>query len=89
MHDEGAAPLRRDPQNQYRHGVLIRNHVEDRFGNDLVRGHGVSCNWLLQKNFKTGVSEMKSRHTLSSSVKAYYFPRKTTDDLIVKSDVIA
>ncbi len=37
MYEEGMAPLRRDPQNQYRHGVLIRNHVEDRFGGDLVK----------------------------------------------------
>ena len=36
MYDERAAPLRRDPQNQYRYGVLIRNHVEDRYGQDLV-----------------------------------------------------
>jgi len=30
-------PKVRDPQNPYRTGVLISNHVEDRFGQDLAR----------------------------------------------------
>ncbi len=30
-------PKVRDPQNPYRTGVLISNHVEDRFGLDLAQ----------------------------------------------------
>lgn len=52
-------PKVRDPQNPYRTGVLISNHVEDRFGQDHAA--------VLRQGI-TGITEQQAKHTVHSSV---------------------
>ena len=51
-------PKVRDPQNPYRTGVLISNHDEDRFGQDLARD---------VRQGTTGISENQAKFTVHSS----------------------
>ena len=53
-------PKVRDPQNPYRTGVLISNHVEDRFGQDLAS---------VNRQGTTGISEQQAKHTMNSTMK--------------------
>ena len=50
---------KKDSQNQYRTGVLVSNHVEDRFGKDLVTKES---DWALP------TSEMKSGFDITKSM---------------------
>merc|ERR1719480_705871 len=52
-------PKVRDPQNPYRTGVLISNHVEDRFGQDLAS---------MNRQGTTGITEQQAKHTMNSTL---------------------
>ena len=54
-------PKVRDPQNQYRTGVLISNHVEDRFGQDHAQ---------VVRQGQTGISENQAKFTIHSTMYA-------------------
>ena len=69
---------KKDSQNQYRTGVLVANHVEDRFGSDLI---GKGSDWQFPK------SEMKSRFDLTNTMYSHgrenYPTKPVTEDEIV------
>ena len=71
----------KDSQNQYRSGVLIANHVEDRVGQDLI---GSSTNWKFPK------SEAKDRYDLGNSMfgagRNGFKEKPTTEDAIASEE---
>lgn len=67
----------KDSQNPYRTGVLVGNHVEDRFGQDLI-AH--------DKNWRTPASEQQAKFNLGSTMLAYEFNPKTTEDLLAEKE---
>lgn len=73
-------PKVRDPQNPYRTGVLISNHVEDRFGQELA---------AQSREGRTGISEMQAKHTLNSSQFAVNAGKSipTQQDILVSANV--
>ena len=72
---------KKDSQNQYRTGVLVANHVEDRFGHSLLDKQD---NWQFPK------SEVKSRFDLGSSMLGYgrhNFPQKPVTENQITADI--
>ena len=67
----------KDSQNPYRTGVLVGNHVEDRYGQDLIQQ---------DKNWRTPASEQQAKFNMGSSMFAYDFPPKTTEDLLADKE---
>ena len=67
-----------DPVNKYRHGVLIGNFVEDKFGQDLSQ-RKVSCELKKQKEWITPATNTQMTHALGNSMYAYHFEPKTQD----------
>ena len=49
MFDEKAGPKTKSSQNQYRFGVLVGNHIQDRFGCDNLMGRGVNKAFIFFK----------------------------------------
>lgn len=74
-------PKVRDPQNPYRTGVLISNHVEDRFGQDHA---------AMVRQGATGISENQAKHTVHSSQLAINADKQpiTQQDILVSSPLL-
>jgi hypothetical protein len=71
-------PKVRDPQNPYRTGVLISNHVEDRFGQDLAAE---------VRQGTTGITEAQAKLNVHSSMLAVNAGKQpiTQQDILVSS----
>jgi hypothetical protein len=67
----------KDSQNPYRTGVLVGNHVEDRFGQDLAQR---------DKNWRTPMSEQQAKFNPGNTMFAYEFTPKTTEDLLAEKE---
>ena len=70
-------PKVRDPQNPYRTGVLISNHVEDRFGQDLAEN---------TRQGATGMSENQAKYRLDGTMTAINAEKNvpTQQDILVR-----
>ena len=72
---------KKDSQNQYRTGVLVGNHVEDRFGQDLV---GSEADW------KTPKTEVQSKYVLENTMyksgRDNYPAKPVTEDEIIETE---
>ena len=69
-------PKVRDPQNPYRTGVLISNHVEDRFGQDLA---------AVTRTGQTGISENQAKYRIEGTQTAINAEKSvpTQQDILV------
>lgn len=67
----------KDAQNPYRTGVLIDNHVEDRFGQELAQNYVRTERIKAQKPYTTPLSEQQAKYCPESSVLALEFQPKT------------
>ena len=74
-------PKVRDPQNPYRTGVLISNHVEDRFGQDLAQE---------VRQGQTGTSEYNAKYRLEGSQMAINAEKSkpTQQDILVSKTLV-
>lgn len=65
----------KDSQNPYRTGVLVGNHTEDRFGQELSAIQVLMLlNWMKgSRSYQTPASEQQRNFHLGNSMKAFEF----------------
>ncbi|CDW84628.1 UNKNOWN [Stylonychia lemnae] len=72
-----AQAFSKDSQNPYKTGVLVGNHIEDRFGRELSSK---------PKNYQPITTEQRSKFHLGNTLLAYEFPPKSLDDILAEKE---
>merc|ERR1712096_172263 len=70
-------PKVRDSQNPYKSGVLIGNHTEDKFGQDLASNPTFG---------RTGISEATSQLHAGNTMRAYPLEDKTQEHILEEAE---